>query len=201
MNVKRLIVLSLCLIGGGSLFFSFKCNRSAHSSLPLMKELGIRIGVVDIQRVRAESEPHRALRKFIEDRYSESNQLIFNSENELRQEHKNLRNAEKIADKPDQDLIKKRQEFDKKVAELEQMVMQRKNALNDQFGEITQRIEAKLQDILNGLAEAYEADLIINRSVGSDMSIVLFASQELDITDKVIEKLDASLSQLSIPND
>ena len=157
--------------------------------------------VVDMVRVRLESEPFKALKNYIENRYSESSQHFFNSENELRQEHKQLRDREKIADKPDEALLKQRQDFDRKVAELEHLVQQKKEALNEQFNTLSAQLEEKLTAIIAELADDLNVPIVFNKTLGPEAAIVLFQKTDLDITDLVIQRLNSAMPELSLPND
>jgi Skp family chaperone for outer membrane proteins len=199
---KAPISLALLLVFMGGLFLLYQQGIFSRffGSHSVSVPQSVRFGVVDMNRVRNESEPFKALKAYVEDRYSESSRIIFNSENELRAEYKQLREKEKRASKGDKELLKNRQNFEKKVVNIEQMVQQKKSALNEKFIEITGRIEKKLQSIIQGLAEKNGLDAILNQSVGDDVVLVLYSSQHLDLTDIVIDALNAEKNELQPPS-
>lgn len=199
---KAPVTIFLLIILGGGLFalyyqgFFARMWHRHHVSVPQ----NIRFGVVDLNRVRLEAECFKKLRSYIEDRYSEANKIIFNSENELRAEYKLLREREKRSEKTNnKELLKKRQAFEKKVGEIEQMVQQKKNALNEKFTEISGRIEKKLLEIISHFAKDSGLDAIVNQSMGDEVPIVLYAAPSLDLTDAVIDALNKAKDELDLP--
>ncbi len=199
---KAPVSLALLLVFMGGLFLLYQ--QGIFSRLFGVQWVSIpqsvRFGVVDMNRVRNESEPFKALKSYVEDRYSESSRVFFNSENELRAEYKQLREKEKRASKGDKDLFKNRQNFEKKVLNLEQMVQQKKSALNEKFIEIKGKIEKKIQSIVQDLAEKNGLDAILNKSVGDEVELVLYCDNHLDLTDVVIDALNNVKNELQPPS-
>lgn len=160
-----------------------------------------RIAVINLDRIRTESLPFTKFKTYIEDKRSDAEQMIFNTNNELLQEHKELRQKEKKSSKQTEEVLAQKRDFEKKVAELEQVVQSRKNELNQLVDSVTSYIEAKLSDIIEQLCKDENIDIVINRSINEEVPIVIFAGKQMDITDKVIAKLNEATPQLNIPEE
>ena len=157
--------------------------------------------VVDIGRVRDESVPFKQLSQFIEKRYSESNKQIFNLEGELRQEYKNLRSDEKLATADHDALVTRREDFDRRVSEIEQTVMRKKSDLNAVYLTEKNKIERLLNQIIADLAQSENASIVFNTSLGDEAPLVLFQKNALDKTDAVIASLNAGATHLDLLTD
>lgn len=157
--------------------------------------------VVNINHVRNESAPFKQLSGVIEKRYGDSNQQILSLETELRDEYKRLRNDEKLAKMNPDDLLKQREDFDRRISEIEEMVMRKKSDLNDVFIQEKQKIEALLNTIIDECAQKYKADLVLNTSLGEEAPLVLFATASFDITQEVMDQLNARATQLDLVKD
>lgn len=157
--------------------------------------------IVDMARIHEESSPFKALHAFLETRYSKTEQQIFDKENELRQEHKELSEQEKMLTKPDEELATRRQEFQQKVQDLERDVLEKKKHFNEQFQGIKIKLEIKLQEIIRSLAEEKGINIVLNRSLGPDAPLILFASDTFDLTQEIIDHLDTTHLELTIPTD
>lgn len=170
----------------------FSSSSKTHAIFP-------RLAIVDMAKIHEESAPFKALHNFLETRYSQTEQQIFNTENELRQEYKELSEQEKMLERPDEAITKRRQDFQKKVQHLEQDVLDKKNKFNEQFQSIKIKVEDKLHDILRDLAVEKGVNFVLNRSLGPDVPVVLFSSQAFDMTPEVIERLNKIKEDFDIP--
>lgn len=203
---KRLLLGAIILgIGAPAAYILVKTYKVSGEQLAITHGLQTSreikgIAVVDMSRVRFESEPFKALHAFMEEKQSEASQLIFNRENDLREAYNSLINQEKKAEKNDENLLHQRQAFEKGFAELEQMSLQQKNALNEQLRDVTTRIEKKLKTIVDVIAEKMKVAVVINSSLSADAPIVLFAMKGLDITDDVIKALNSATPELDLPS-
>lgn len=200
--VKKIIgVVIFTIIGVGLYHKNFIYNQLSVLWGDHTASAPCTIITVSIQRVHNESEPFKHLSTFIEKRYNESNQQIFNLESELRQEYKALRADEKLAHDEHDNLIKRKEDFDRRVSEIEDMVMRKKSDLNNIYLSEKEKIEALLKNIIENLAREYHASLVLNTTLGDDASIVLFKVDTLDITDRVITELNTGATQLDLLKD
>ncbi|MBX9976784.1 MAG: OmpH family outer membrane protein [Alphaproteobacteria bacterium] len=205
-RTKRLLLGAIILgIGAPALYALYKIQHTLNEQVSMTHAIQTSreikgVAVVDMSRVRLESEPFKALHAFMEEKQSEASQLIFNRENELREAYNDLLLQEKKAEKDNENLLQKRQTFEKGFAELEQMSLQQKNALNEQFRASTTHIEKKLKTIIDGIAAKMKVALVINSSLSIDAPIILFSMSGLDITDDVIATLNSSISELDLPS-
>ena len=170
----------------------FFYHGSAHISAPS-------IAIVDMARIHEESGPFKALHHFLETRYSQTEQQIFATENELRQEHKELTEKEKMLETPDEGLTQRRQDFQQKVQDLERDVLEKKKQFNAQFQSIKSQLEEKLQDIIRDFAQQKGLHIVINRSLGPDLPLVLFAKDIYDLTPEIVEQLEMIADTFHIP--
>lgn len=201
---KILIVFTLVLIASGIYFKDAVIEHIQHIQRiwnPASSITKQAIIVVNMQRVRNESEPFKHLSTFIEKRYTESNQQILNLESDLRQEYKKLRADEKLAQEDHDTLLQRKEDFDRRVSEIEEMVMRKKSDLNNVYLGEKEKIERLLQNIINDIAREHGASIVLNTSLGEDVLIVLFRSDALDVTDRVIKSLNNNATHLDLLKD
>lgn len=191
---------NILIAGGAALFLGGVGFAGYHFFKEKPTSHNMTIAVVDFVRLSTESKTFQAINSHWENQHSESGRMIFNSDNELREEYREIREKEKRTTKPDAALIAKKQAFEKKVVQLEQLVQHRKNELNTERQDLHERLNAKIKEILESLAASKNISLIINRAMGEDVPIILFARQTLDITDKVIQKLDEARHEFDVPS-
>lgn len=157
--------------------------------------------IVDMARIHEESTPFKALHAFLETRYSKTEQQIFDKENELRQEHKELSDQEKMLEKPDEALAMRRQDFQQKVQDLEREVLEKKKDFNAQFQAIKIKLEERLQDIIRDLSAEKGINIVLNRSLGPDVPLILFSTDVFDLTQDIIDHLEKIHHEFNIPTD
>lgn len=185
---------------GGGVFLLALFVAGYFLSKPSYPKESLRIGIVDFMRISTESKAFQDINSYWENKHSEAGRMIFNSDNELRQEYNEIREKEKRLRKPDPALITKKQAFEKKVVALEQLVQQRKNELNTQRMELNTRLNKRIKEILEDISKKDGLHVILNKNISEDAPIVLFSGQSLDITDKVIRKLDEVRDEFVLPD-
>lgn len=189
-------VIAFLLFG---LYHQFSIKLSITQAIESSRELK-GVAVVNMNRVREESGPFIALSAFNKKQDSELDKLISESNKELIQVHRELRDQEKLAEKPEKALVEKRQAFLEKRESLRQLVDRKKVALNQEYSQVSERIKNKVLAIMEEIAAEMSVPLILNRSIDNDGAIVLYASRGLDVTDRVIKKLNRAQSELNIPS-
>jgi Skp family chaperone for outer membrane proteins len=164
----------------------------------------ISIGIVDINKFKANSKVFQRFQNAMEDLNSTIHQEILSKETKLREEKELLekeikqhpQHNHKLEDSspdPSREKIKKRKaDFDKKVAELELNVRERRKELEQEYSRGFIKIKQTLKEIMEDLGKDYGLKIILNKSIG-DESIVLYSGEELDLTDEVIKRLDKQL--------
>jgi len=146
----------------------------------------LKIGYVDVERILDSIPGKEEVRKILEE---ESNVWRNQAEEkmkelqQLREDYegqKLILSPEKKKSKEDEIMLKE-QEFNKLWADLQDKA-QRRNA------ELTQPILEKAEKAINAIAERDKYSLIFDSSVAS----IVFGVAEMDLTDQVIEELNAA---------
>jgi len=149
------------------------------------------IAVIDMQRILRESlavtqmqQQIEELRQAYQAEFREKDRELRANDQELARERSNL-----SAD----DFAQKRQEMERKVAEIQRGVQQRRRSLDRLFGQGMGRVREALITIVNEVAAERDIDVVLAKST------VVAVKQDLDITNEVLARLDASLPSIDIP--
>lgn len=155
------------------------------------------IGVVDINNIKATSKVFQNFKETLDNLNAKIHKEVLEREAKLRLEYEELKKREEQNQEPNPATIKQKTELDKKYAALEKTVQSRKEELDQQYTKGLTHIKAALQEIMNDLATTHGLKMILNKSLGEDnqmdQSIVLYCQQGLDLTQEVIQRLDARL--------
>lgn len=150
----------------------------------------VTMAVVDYQRVLHNARATRAIRDQIEAQRQAVRDEI--AEEEQRLHERDLALGDQRGKISSEEFAQARREFEAEVAQVQRLAQQRARALDristNALGEVREAIIAVLEDI------AEEEDL--NLVLPSDT--VLLFSPQIDLTEEVLERLDARLPQLSI---
>jgi outer membrane protein len=159
---------------------------------------------VDIHRIKNDSKVFQKFKEVFDNRHSTIHKEILEKETKLRAGYENFRKQEEEAKEPTSELIKQKTELDKEVAELNQIVQSRREALDEQVTKALHRIKETLKVIMADLGHSHNLKIILNKSIGEgnqmDQSIVLFCNEGLDLTNEVIDQLDQAISLHDIEN-
>ncbi len=142
---------------------------------------GLKVAVIDVNKILNESASGKIAKKTIEDRYEELKKKI-----EVKQEE-----ARKIKDEIDKQKIllgkeklkEKEDALAAKVAELRQMTQESEKEMQTRQGEQTQRVLKLIEAQLDKIVAAEKIDLVLDRAQGG----VVHFSPGMDITDRVLE--------------
>ena len=91
---------------------------------------------------------------------------------------------------------RKRQTYEERARNLQTTVQQRKQELDQRFGQSMRFVEEEVAKILRELAEERKINLILNATRGS---IVVFAEGAPLITDDVISRLNERMQTAPLP--
>lgn len=196
---KRLIVILLLIVGALLGFSGYKIWKALNhfSHRPSLPE--VRIATVNLPRIRNEASAFIAFRELIERQYKSFHEEIIELEAHLRQRYTQIKERETKANTLAKDLKQEKDQLDAEVSDLEKTIRQRKEKLAQNFETINQEIEAKLQDIINKIANERHLNLVFNASNVGD-SAVIFGSNEFDISNEVISKLNKELPTVHLPS-
>ncbi|MBI1954315.1 MAG: OmpH family outer membrane protein [Proteobacteria bacterium] len=154
-----------------------------------------RLASVDMVRIKNTAKAFIDFRQMTEEQHQKSYQEISAFELKLRQEYELIKNQEEQLSEPTQAFLDKKNEFQKKVAELDQLVSKRKKELESQFSKMANTIEDHIKKIINELALDRKLDLVLNTNV-LDATVILYGHDAFDMTDEVIKRLDERLPNL-----
>jgi outer membrane protein len=142
---------------------------------------GIKVAVVDVNKILNESAVGKVAKKKIEDRYEELKKKI-----DVKQEE-----AKKIKDEIDKQKIllgkeklkEKEEALSAKVSELRQMTQEAEKEMQARQGEQTREVLKIIEAQLDKMVAAEKIDLVLDRTQGG----VVHFNPVLDVTDRLLE--------------
>lgn len=144
---------------------------------------GLKIAVIDVNRILNESEAGKAARKKMEARYEELKKNIEKVNEEARTMKEELDKQKILLGK---EKVKEREEaLAAKVGELRQLTQQGEKEMQSRQGELTREILKMVEGKIDKVVEEEKIDLLLDRSSG-----VVHATASLDITEKVLTRVN-----------
>lgn len=149
---------------------------------PVLAE-GLKIAVIDVNKILNESEAGKAARKTMEARYEELKQKIEKVNEEARKMKEELDKQKILLGK---EKVKEKEEaLAAKVGELRQLTQQSEKEMQTRQGELTREVLKIVEGKIDKLVEEEKIDLVLDRSSG-----VIHAAPALDITEKVLTRVN-----------
>lgn len=145
---------------------------------------GIKVAVVDVNKILNESASGKVAKKQIEERYEELKKKIEEKQDEAKKikdeidKQKILLGKEKLKEKEDA--------LNAKVAELRQMTQESEREMQNRQGEQTQAVLKIVEAQLEKLVAAEKIDLVLDRTQGG----VVHFNPVMDITDRVLQMVN-----------
>ncbi|MDF3033740.1 MAG: hypothetical protein K0R76_694 [Alphaproteobacteria bacterium] len=186
-------------IGGAAMWGGIQLSSSQPFSNPPHEQppVPLSVGVVDINSIKANSKVFQRFKKVLDGLNATIHKEVLERETALRAEYEQFKKREEEATEPTPELLKQKTELDKKYAELEKTVQTRREELEQQYTQGLINIKQTLKEIMEDLGKTHGLTLLLNKSIGDgnqmDQSIVLFCNKGLDLTEEVIQRLDAQL--------
>jgi len=149
----------------------------------------VKIGYVDVQRVLADSKRGQEAKKEIEARGAELNQEFLKRQQEVKALKEELERKGTLLS--EEARKEKEREYQKKVKELERFVKDSREELRQMEREVTTQILKEVEKIINELGKEKGYTLILEKQ----RSFILYAPEEIDLTDEVIKALDSKSQQ------
>lgn len=172
--------------------FSFFPQSERQPPIPSLS-----IGVVDINSIKNNSKVFQKFRGVLDNLNATIHKEILDRETKLLAEYEQFKKREEETKEPTQEIIKQKTELDKKSAELEKIVHERREERDQQLTKGLTNIKRTLKEIMDELGMSLGLKIILNKSMGDDnqmeQSIVLFCNEGLDLTNEVIKRLDNKL--------
>lgn len=185
---KVLFIIGFLVIIGLTALYQFTKKPSVEAGTA-------RVSIIDSVRIKTQSLPFIKVRQLLEEQHAVAQKEILEQESVIREQYEEL----KKSSIPNQEKQKKKQNLDKKIAELQQSVQKRQEKLTKQFSLLTASLESKLNEIIKEIVKEYGFNLVLNTTI-QETHAILYAEPSLDITDEVIKRLDHKLPDLTLPS-
>jgi Skp family chaperone for outer membrane proteins len=151
---------------------------------------GVTIGILDMDRVMRESTAAKGIvseveakRKVFEDQINKEEKSLLDTEKSIMAEKSKLSDAE---------FAKKRDDFEKKVADGKKMLQDRRQTLDKAFGASMGKLRTEVLKISADIAKERSYDMIL-----SDEAVVM-AEPAYDITTDVVARLNKSVTKVPV---
>ncbi len=140
---------------------------------------GIKVAVIEVNKVLNESEAGKAARKKMEGRYEELKKKI-EAENEAARKMKEDLDKQKILLGKEK-LVEKEEALKAKVAELRELTKKAEKEMQNRQNELTREVLKIVEVQVDKIVKEEKIDLVLERGAG-----VIHFNPSLDITDKVL---------------
>ena len=146
--------------------------------------------VIDYQRILLESAASKSIAEQMDIRRKSFQDEIGKEEQRLHEARKSLGKQRSILS--DEAFETKQGEFEKEYANVRQLASDRRKQLEKASAEAVNEVKTALIAIVTEIADERGFNLVLPSSQ------VLFFSRQIDLTDEVLSKLDARLSQVAV---
>ncbi len=146
------------------------------------KAEGVKIGVIDVNRILNESDPGKAARKKMEETYEGLRKKLEAKQEEARKLKDEIDKEKILVDKKEK-LKAKEDILAAKVNELRQMTQESEKEMQAKQRELERAILASIEAEINKIVESEKIDILLDRGQGG----VIHFRPEFDITAKVLE--------------
>ncbi len=146
--------------------------------------------VVDFQRIVRESAAAATVREQIDELRSATQAEFARIEEELRALEAELTELRPVI--ADEEFLRRRREFELRVTEAQRQAQYRRAELDRSLDEAMGRIRSSLFDVIAGIANREQANLVLSRAN------VVMVDQSLDLTDQALEELNELLPRVDV---
>lgn len=141
---------------------------------------GIKVAVIDVNKVLNESEAGKAAKKKMEDRYEELKKQIDKKSDETRTMKEDLDKQKILLGK--EKLKEKEDALNARVAELRQLTQEAEKEMQNRQNELTRDILKVIEGQVDKVVKDEKIDLVLERTSG-----VIHFDPSMDITGKVLD--------------
>lgn len=187
-----ILVSTLVLVSGTGGFAQAQDKKPAAPAVTVMPTPVV--AVIDFQLVVKESAAGKSVRSQIDTRQAEFQAEIKPLQQELEDVRAELGN--RIAGIGEAEYATKRKAIRERVNELQRIIQERKRQLDEMFNSGMRQVDLALVDVLKELAEERGINLILN--AGRGRGLVLFAENQIVITEEALRRLDARLPKVEL---
>ena len=145
---------------------------------------GLRVGIIDMNKVLNESEQGQVAKKKMEARYEEVKKTIEAKQEEARKIKDEIEKQKVMLGK---DKLKEKEDaLQAKVNELRQMTQEGEREMQTRQGEFTREVLKSIEAKVDVVVKADKLDLVLEKSAG-----VVHYNEAMDITQRVLTLVDA----------
>jgi len=148
------------------------------------------IAVIDYHRIMREAKASQSIRSQIEAKRVVYQEELTAQEEMLVEEEQTLKKQRTLLSP--EAFSEKRRVFEEKYGEVQQLVQSRRRELDRLTALATDQVKRVLITVVSGLVDEYGFNMVIAHSE------VLFFSPRLDLTDRVLQQLDAQLPSIEL---
>lgn len=147
--------------------------------------------VIDTPRIQRESLAVRSIQEQIGAQRTAYQNELKDKEKALREKDQELMRQSTILSA--EVFAQKKRDLEEQVAALQREIQEKRRALDKVYVEGMKEVQAVLTDITREIAESRKADLVLQRAT------LVWVRPEMEITEEALEKLNASLSSVTLP--
>lgn len=140
---------------------------------------GIKVAVIDVNKILNESDIGKAAKKKMEDRYAELKKGIDKKSDEARKMKEDIEKQKILLGK--EKLKEKEDALNARVAELRKLTQDAEKEMQSRQSELTRDILKVIEGQVDKVVKEEKLDLVLERTSG-----VIHVAPSLDITDKVL---------------
>lgn len=141
---------------------------------------GLRVGVIDVNKILNDSDAGQAAKKRMEARYEELKKTIDSKQEEARKIKEDLDKQKVMVSK--EKLKEKEDALQAKINELRQLTQDGEREMQTRQGELTREVLKTVEAKVDVVVKADKLDLVLEKSGG-----VVHFSESMDITQRVLK--------------
>ena len=188
MSIKTIIATGIFLA------LTLVVSPHAHAQTPAgkedVKELPLRIAILNMERIRREAVAIEGIRSQIEKFREEFRKDVQKEEDALRIANQEL--AKKRTILSPEAFSKERRQFEQKVVEVQKLVQRYKVDLNQALAKAMLQVDRKLNGIVADTAQKQDISIVFRRRQ------TILVARYLDTTDLVLKQLNAQLKNVIV---
>ena len=145
---------------------------------------GLRVAVIDVNKILNESEAGKAAKKKMEARYEELKKTIDSKQGEARKIKEEIDKQKVMVGK--EKLKEKEDALQAKVNELRQLTQEGEREMQTRQAELTREVLKSVEGKVDTIVKADKLDLVLEKSSG-----VIHYNPSMDITQRVLDMVNA----------
>lgn len=173
----------------GCLLFTFM-PYSAHAQEKAAAAASPKIVIVDVDAILGKSKAAQSLQKQLKEKRESFQKEFAGKEAQLKESEKTLMaEREKLSQ---EEFAKKRQEYEQKIMETRKLYQKRRNSLDQGVAKAMGTLRKSIAEAAAEVSDEKGYDIVLTREG------VMIAEKSLDITEDVLKKLDAKVTNIPL---